>query len=40
MQAVLYLGGIVLVSSLLTVFPLWFFGSLDKAKVNDSVGEE
>lgn len=37
MQAILYIGVTVAISSLLTVLPLWFFRSLDKINSDSSV---
>lgn len=37
MQAILYIGVTVAISSLLTVLPLWFFSSLDKTNSDSSV---
>lgn len=40
MQAILYIGVTVAISSLLTVLPLWFFSSLDKINSDSSVKVE
>lgn len=37
MQAILYIGVTVAISSLLTVLPLWFFRSLDKTDISSNV---
>lgn len=40
MQAILYIGVTVAISSLLTVLPLWFFRSLDKTDISSNVKGE
>lgn len=40
MQAILYIGVTVAISSLLTVLPLWFFSSFDKTNYDSGVKGE